>query len=337
MSISATAPDSTCEPTVTRGDWRKTISRNPTIPKWAKLILMEHASRGSRQWHDDKTNVHALSRARLAVACGVSERTVQRATVWAVTNGWLEIASRGAKRGTKGQQQTYRYRFPRETLSAPWGTGDLSPLVVPTENTPAAEENPTTQGTWPPVVAAFEPPATATYALTLVTPELGSVTEPQEGDTYPEHIQIPLNRARTWLAEQETTVTPADEPLPMAGVPAPWPAEATPQGIRNAWHAAYAKTHTSPPDPTDVRKAMGQIGRAAKDRTNLDTWRNLWRAATEAGEAGQWNVERFLGDPPVARNQRGNHYVAQVQQDAALGLLDDILGVTTDTPRQITG
>jgi DNA-binding transcriptional ArsR family regulator len=76
---------------------------------------------------------------------------------------------------------------------------------------------------------------------------------------------------------------------------------------RAAWHAAYADAH-GPPDPSIRRQAMGRITQLAKDRTDEETWRALWRACARAGCEGQWQVGRYLAPPPPsAYPERGGN------------------------------
>lgn len=99
-----------------------------------------------------------------------------------------------------------------------------------------------------------------------------------------------------------------------------WPAEATANGCRQAWLVAFTDSH-GPPDATIKRRAFGKVRDAARDRgEDLEAWRRLYRACSEAGHAGRWDVSAHLAPAPVSRYGSGNVHVHN-----ALGMMDELL------------
>lgn len=93
---------------------------------------------------------------------------------------------------------------------------------------------------------------------------------------------------------------------------------------RQAWLVAWTTAHGAP-DPSIKRRAFGGIRLLAKDRTDADSWRSLWRACQAAGTAGRWDVSGQLAPAPAPRYRSANAHVAQADAAATAGLLDDLL------------
>jgi helix-turn-helix protein len=72
-----------------RVEWRHAV-RQSRLPKSVKLTLVTHAELGRGRFHDDRANLHAFSRKRLAKLTGCDERTIQRHLKTAEESGWLQ-------------------------------------------------------------------------------------------------------------------------------------------------------------------------------------------------------------------------------------------------------
>ncbi len=111
-----------------------------------------------------------------------------------------------------------------------------------------------------------------------------------------------------------TLVEPALEGMPTEPPPPP-----TAGDLVAAWCSGYKAVKQVDPDPSVVRRVAGICRSIARDRTDLDSWREAWRAALAAGRMGRFDVVAVLaaGPGPQSTPGRGNHYLAIAQGHTA--------------------
>lgn len=325
--------------------WLDHAAAHPNVPRMV-LRLMEHmAEWGPGRWHDPEANTHGVTRAFLAARMNRSEKAIQYAIRAAVEHGYLARHSPGQTR----QQAVYHFTLPgvpvpclcsgfqgEENYGVSGGRNapESSPLVVTSTGpvdpgvsavTGAGQEEAATDLI--PLLPVSTVPQHPGDGTTVVKgPRLE--TEPPVGDytSLPVVLYVITRLAR--LNQEKLMAAEAfhnDTPLDLGITELAWPKEATDQGCREAWHKGYQETHRDRPDPTYAKRAMNKVTNLAKDRTDLDTWRNLWRAARDAGRAGAWNVDAYLAPPPASRYQtRGNKFLNVMEDDATamLRMLD---------------
>lgn len=114
-----------------------------------------------------------------------------------------------------------------------------------------------------------------------------------------------------------------------------WPSEATPNGCRQAFLAAWSESHGHI-DPSIRRRACGVITNLCKQRETLDDWRALWTACRDAGKAGRWDVAALLAPQPQSRFVNRDPFIDRAQAAAASGVLDSMLGALED-PQRVGG
>jgi hypothetical protein len=118
-----------------RLEWRRAV-RQSRLPGSVRVTLLTHADLGWARFHDDRANVHAFSRERLAKATGRDERTIQRHLRLAEDVGWLKRHAGGYH----GKQVQFHYTIP----AAPEPCSDCSRRE--TESSPEGRQNPALKG-----------------------------------------------------------------------------------------------------------------------------------------------------------------------------------------------
>lgn len=127
---------------------------------------------------------------------------------------------------------------------------------------------------------------------------------------------------------------PAENVIALPGMPElpSAPVEPNAGHLVAAWCSAWSSTHNgAQPDPTVVRRVAGVCRSIAKDRTDLDSWRDAWHAAKAAGARGRFDIVGELCAPVVTSNARGNHFLAIAREQSVAAQLDAAI-----TPLQIS-
>lgn len=231
-------------------------------------------------------------------ATGMADSTVKRHTRALADKGVLV-------KHQSGRNAVVEYEVVRDHPLIRGAGAAPEPVADPVPDRPARGAPAATQG------------ATAAPCL-LIEEEEELRTPPSESAEAP-----PSSRTcDTQPAEPGLFAAPEPEPV--------WPPEATVNGVRQAWLAAYTGRWGTP-DPSLKRRAFGTIKGLARDRSDLDSWRALWTAAAQAGEAGRWNVATFIGPrpDPLFKQRVDNPYIAHAVGAANAGLLstmDAMLG-----------
>lgn len=308
-------------------EWRSAVTRSD-LPNGAKLTLLEHSNRGFGRFHSSGSNQHGVTVERLMEARGISRRSVQYHLRMGREAGFLMLA----EGGWRGHQQVFNYTVPGALKGATHYTLSEDANCTPKNRNAAqgAAGNSDEEAVVVPLRAETERLDEAQSdreRITTASPRLG--TEPPVADQYAglPIVMYVLSRL-TRIQKERTMASEAfhdDQPLDLGLTELSWPPEATVAGCCQAWHKGWASTHEGDPDPTWVKRAMAKIKHAARDRTDLDTWRNLWVAARDSGAAGVWNVDSYLGAPPRPRGtMRGNRYTDLMASDHArtLAILD---------------
>ena len=63
-----------------------------------------------------------------------------------------------------------------------------------------------------------------------------------------------------------------------------------------AWCSGYTQVRHIQPHPNVVRRVAGVAKNIGKDCTEIDHWRQAWRAAHAAGKQGRWDITCLLID-----------------------------------------
>jgi hypothetical protein len=94
-------------------------------------------------------------------------------------------------------------------------------------------------------------------------------------------------------------ITPVDPTLPGMDIE-PEPPKLTAGLLVQAWVAAYRESQGREPHPYDVKRAAGTCRNVAKTCTDVEHWRDAWRAARTAGRRAKFDISAFLvSDEPA--------------------------------------
>lgn len=241
--------------------------------------------------------------ATLAAKCAVGVKAARSTIKRLEVDGWVSVVRGGGTiDGIHGRPNRYQIKLDRLRATPPptstYPPVGVRPTLPPTGGEPSVEPSVEPKN---PDADAFGGPNDPIFAAAFPPP--GS-----NGSSLNESAQQPRREEHPMPRHQPST--PADTPL--TGMPEPEPgAPPLPSAglLVAAWVDGWSQAHNgAQPHPSVVKRVAGVARNVAKECTNVDQWRDAWRASLAAGRQGRYDVVAHLAAP--VQQTRGNHYLS---------------------------
>ena len=88
----------------------------------------------------------------------------------------------------------------------------------------------------------------------------------------------------------------------------------TGRDLFTAWIDAFTERRGQAPDASVHGPLRGQVSRIVKSRSDLESWRQAWRAARACGLRGDWRIcDELIGVESRYKPKGTNHYLANLK------------------------